>query len=240
MNPPAATSFRTGTSTTSSAANRRTSSSNDLARSVSPEDAPTRCAVCSQPLTVGERMFYFLEGGGEFPLCRACIAREQAEGGPGAARSPVAAPSKNIQFPDRGATDTGPGSPEFLTDVVRSFLMEELDRIDRTLDRVSETHPDLPIARGLEEEARQQLSSGRLADAVASLRDVRHILVGLERGRKHAPLSAPWDESVEALFDRVMARARAMARPNPTIPEEGGSMIPDSMPSPSKANGTPS
>ncbi len=102
-----------------------------------------------------------------------------------------------------------------------SFLEEELNRFDSSLDRVPETHPDLALARGLEDEARQQLSSGRLANAVASLRDVRRILITLERGRKRSSLSAPWDESVEALFDRVLARARAMTRPGSTLSRGG-------------------
>ncbi len=236
MNPPAPSTIPARFPTT----NPRKPPSKAFARSVSPEDAPTQCAVCSQPLSVGERMFYFLEGGGEFPLCRACIAREQSEGAPGGDRSHALGSSKNVQYPDPGAADGSAGNPEFLTEVVRSFLLEELDRFDHTLDRVPETHPDLPVARGLEEEARQQLSSGRLADAVASLRDVRRILVAFERARKRTPLSAPWDESVEALFDRVMARARAMTRVNPPSPEEGASMIPDSMQSPANTNGTPS
>ncbi|MGA7475966.1 MAG: hypothetical protein WBW47_01950 [Thermoplasmata archaeon] len=240
MNPPGVGPFRTGASRSSPATDRAKPSLKDAARSVSPEEAPKQCSACSQPLSVGERMFYFLEGGGELPLCRACIVREQSEGAPGGGRPPALVSSKNVQYPDREIADDRAGSSDLLTDVVRSFLEEELDRFDSSLDRVPETHPDLALARGLEDEARQQLSSGRLADAVASLRDVRRILITLERGRKRSSLSAPWDESVEALFDRVLARARAMTRPGQPSPEEGGTMIPASMQGSSNSTGASS
>jgi hypothetical protein len=116
-----------------------------------------------------------------------------------------------------------------LLDVVRSFLEEEFDRIDVALGRVPETHPDLVLAQNLEDEARRQLSQGQLVETVGSLRDVRRMLPSLERGRKYSPLTAPWDESVEEMFDRVLARARAMARPREPSTEEGETMAAASM-----------
>ena len=199
---------RTGTSRRSPEYSRTRSPTGDPSPTVTPEDAPKQCATCSRPLSVGERMFYFLEGGEEFPMCRACLAG-----------SPQRLPN-NTGPEMTGRSTEGSGG---LLDVVRTFLEEEFDRIDVALGRVPETHPDLPLAQNLEDDARRQLARGQLVEAVGCLRDVRRMLPSLERGRKYSPLTAPWDESVEEMFDRVLARARAMARPTePTAEEEGG------------------
>ena len=66
---------RAGTSRRPPEYGRTRSPTGDPSRTVTPEDAPKECANCSRPLSVGERMFYFLEGGGEFPMCRACLGR---------------------------------------------------------------------------------------------------------------------------------------------------------------------
>jgi len=170
-------------------------------------------------------MFYFLEGGGEFPMCRACLAGPSSGGPPGVGGISVAgSPQRLSNYSDPGIAGRSTEGTGGLLDVVRTFLEEEFDRIDVALGRVPETHPDLPLAESLEDEARRQLARGHLVEAVGSLRDVRRMLPSLERGRKYSPLTAPWDESVEEMFDRVLARARAMARPTAPTGEEEDSM----------------
>ena len=137
-------------------------------------------------------------------------------------------------------TGRSTGGSGGLLDVVRTFLEEEFDRIDVALGRVPETHPDLPLAQNLEDEARRELARGQLVEAVGSLRDVRRMLPSLERGRKVPPLTAPWDESVEEMFDRVLARARAMTRLTEPTAEEEGSMAAASIPRRGDATGASS
>jgi len=186
-------------------------------------------------------MFYFLEGGGEFPMCRACLAGQPTGGPPGVAgRSVAEHRPMGFAFPDPGIAGRSTSGSDGVLDVVRSFLEEEFDRVDVALGRVPETHPDLPLAQNLEDEARRQLSRGQLVEAVGSLRDVRRMLPSLERGRKYSPLTAPWDESVEEMFDRVLARARAMSRRPELTAEEEGSMAATSMPRQGHATGASS
>jgi hypothetical protein len=152
-------------------------------------------------------MFYFLEGAGASPTCRTCLARQRgdlnpAEGG--------LLPWDESASSLGGGGDGTAGRSDGLVDRVRSFLQEEFDRIDLALDHLPAKHPDLPMLRSLHDEGQQQLTDGRLHEALDSLADLRRILVAVDR--KGTPLTASWDESVEELFDRVVARSRAMAR----------------------------
>jgi len=192
----------------------------DGGTSVVGDQAPTVCAQCSQALSLGERMFYFLEGDGESPLCHRCIAGEE-EGELVHSSDPLEVISwHRVDAPTAFGGDRTEGSSE-LTRAVRSYLQEEFDHADVILDRAPSGHPDLALARSLRAETQQLFFSGQLADAVVLLRDLRRVLVGLDQGRKRSPLAAPWDESVEELFDRVQARSSAMARGAP-LPESRG------------------
>lgn len=172
-------------------------------------------------------MFYFLEGAGSHPLCRSCLARQEAESAPDAGfwselrglELASRAGGKGEEGEFRGTND--------LTDSVRALLIEELDRIDVALERMPEREPDLPLLRALGEEARQEFHNGQLSAALLALRDLRRILSGRESARTQSPLTAPWDESVEELFDRVMARSRAMTRKPPATeePMEGADLL---------------
>jgi len=186
---------------------------------VSPDDAPRTCSACSEPLSLGERMFYFLEGAGSHPVCRDCLARQEAEAAPDAS---FWSELRGLEMASRsggGGAESGFQGSNDLARAVRSLLIEELDRVDVVLERMPEREPDLPLLRNLEEETRQELQTGQLSAALVALRDLRRILSGRESARVHPPLSAPWDESVEELFDRVMARSHAMIR-RPLPPEE--------------------
>lgn len=188
------------------------SASVDPATTVSADDAPRTCANCSGPLTVGERMFYFLEGAEARPICRACLARLEPPAGE-SADDWLDFESLGIPAP-AGETSSGEPSLESrgLTRAVRSLLIEEIDRIDLAIDRLAEKDPDLPFVRSLYEELRGAMSANQLAEALVSLRDLRRILTAKNLAPSRGSLTAPWDESVEELFDRVMARARAMSR----------------------------
>jgi len=160
-------------------------------------------------------MFYFLEGAGSAAACRACLVR----GGEGVpedfGRAPEVISWSQVDAPTAGLPGDRPGDLEI---AVRSFVQEEFDRIDVALDRIPNDAADLPLARSLRREAQDRYFARDLPQTVLLLRDLRRILSGLEQGRRRPPLTAPWDESVEELFDRVQARARAMIRPRQGIP----------------------
>jgi len=177
---------------------------------VTPEDAPRLCSDCRRPLSVAERMFYFLEGAGATPFCRLCLGR-------------VASADS------RGSTKAVPPPPADLSDAVRSLLEEEFRRIDDVLRQMDRDDPDTSLLQEVRDAGQHDLSRGLLADGVVSLTDARRILAARGgNGGLHSPLSAPWDESTEELFDRVAARARAMAhRSAAASPEED---LPESLP----------
>jgi len=159
-------------------------------------------------------MFYFLEGDGASPCCHACLA-VQEQGVIGRTSDPIEviswhrvdAPTETVEFlPEAGGE---------LRRAVESYLQDEFDRADVVLDRTSSDHPDLALARSLRIETQQLLFSGQMVEAIALLRDLRRVLAGLEQGRRRPSLAAPWDESVEELFDRVQARSTAMVRATP-------------------------
>jgi len=179
--------------------------------SVVADEVPTVCVQCSQALSLGERMFYFLEGDGASPLCHRCLASEE-EGELIHSTDPLEVISwHRVDAPTAFGDDRRDASTE-LTRAVRSYLQEEFDHADVILDRAPSSHPDLALAQSLRAETQQLFFSGQLADAMVLLRDLRRVLVGLEQGRKRPSLAAPWDESVEELFDRVQARSSAMSR----------------------------
>lgn len=172
-------------------------------------------------------MFYFLEGAGSRPVCRNCLARQETEAAPDAG---FWSELRGLEMATRsgtGAVSGGLPGPGDLTDAVRSLLVEELDRIGAALERTPESEPDLPLLWDLEKEARQHLRTGQLSAALLALRDLRRIFSGRENARAKPPLCAPWDESVEVLFDRVMARSRAMTRKSPAAeaPDESGEIL---------------
>jgi hypothetical protein len=43
-----------------------------------PETVVRRCSRCASPLSVSERMFYFIEARGSLPLCRGCAEETEA------------------------------------------------------------------------------------------------------------------------------------------------------------------
>jgi hypothetical protein len=43
-----------------------------------PETVVRRCSRCASPLSVAERMFYFIEARGSLPLCRSCAEETEA------------------------------------------------------------------------------------------------------------------------------------------------------------------
>jgi hypothetical protein len=157
-------------------------------------------------------MYYFLEGAGTEPICRACLSRSDPgvsrEWGPGEVSQLL---GKALDKRTRGAKE--------LRRAVRSLLLDELGRVEAALVRFPSQEPDAPLVRDLDAQLRRDVAENRLTDALATLRELRWVVSTIEGGRRRAPLSVPWDESVDELFERVMARSRAMAHP-PLTPEE--------------------
>jgi hypothetical protein len=185
-------------------------------------EAPAFCTKCSGPLSVGERMFYFLDSDSAPALCRDCLAGSEEGELVRSWDSLEVISWHRVDAPTASDLNRSDGAND-LTRAVRAYLQDEFDRADIVLDRVPSDHPDLALARSLRAETQQLLFSNQLAEAVALLRDLRRVLVGLEGGRRRAPLAAPWDESVEEMFDRVQARSTAMVRGAQTSPDVDGS-----------------
>jgi hypothetical protein len=175
-------------------------------------------------------MFYFLEGAGTPPTCRACLVRRQSAGDLETGEA-LALSSLNELDSRYGA---GKDGAKTLAHAVRTFLQDELDRIDIAVDHLAENHPDLPLIRSVQHDAQEHLSHDRLAEAIVSMSDLRRILTEIDRGRHRVPLSSPWDESIEELFDRVVARARAMARRDPLLLEGNGEAAEPTAPEPTR------
>ena len=168
-------------------------------------------------------MFYFLDGDSVPALCHDCLAVSE-EGQLMRSLDPLEIISwHRVDAPT--SLDSADSSSE-LTRALRAYLQDEFDRADVALDRAPSDHPDLGLARSLRAETQQLYFAGQLAEAVALLRDLRRVLVGIEGTRRRAPLAAPWDESVEELFDRVRARSTAMVRVSQKPGEETELSIP--------------
>jgi len=190
---------------------------------LSPDDAPRACEDCERSLTVGERMFYFLEGTGTRPVCRRCMIDADPDGAALeeewikiSARRPLRERYLRQRAEEGGRADA-------LAPEIRRFLNDEILRIEDAIDRLPEREPDRALLNDLVEELRDLVESNRLSEAVVALRDVRRIVSSVERGGDRPALLAPWDEDVEQLYDRVVARSRAMSRPlRSPIPEDSG------------------
>jgi hypothetical protein len=165
-------------------------------------------------------MFYFLDGVEATPLCRGCITRQERERallGVGTLERDLAAlPAP----PQEGSPMSLAMAPRDLGETVRTYLEEELDRIQTSLERLPEEDPGALLARQLEIKARQELAGSRLSEAVLCMGDLRRNLADLERSleRSGAAAPAPWDESVEEMLERVNARARALTPPSRRAP----------------------
>jgi hypothetical protein len=202
---------------------------------VSEDSAPRLCSTCSEPLSVAERMFYFLEGTDAVPRCRSCLGRQElrreitgAPPAPGATAAPLT--------PRERASAAGPGGRAGLNEMVRTYIREELDRIDTTLRQVPENDAEVPVVRSLQEEALRELSDDRLPEAILWLGEIRRKLSDLDRDdeRPEEPPRADWDESVDEMYGRVSARAKALRQrrtaPAATAPPETAPQAPTPSP----------
>ena len=177
-----------------------------------PQNIIRRCSKCAAPLTVAERMFYFLEAIDAPPLCRPCLvqaSRSQpsplpplARGGP-ADRAPTLSSSRPL--PSESPVDTA----------IRIYLREELERAKLTLLHVPETDPRAQAIRGLYQDAFQQLSSDRLLDAIITVRDLRETIAVAESPGAAIPAvpgtppAAPTGPTLEST-DAAAKRAREL------------------------------
>ena len=179
------------------------------------------CAGCSGTLTVGERMFYFLEGVDAPPICRACLSRagNTADGLPEV--RPGARPTVVPEFSRAPAPlDAAARGPPELSLAVRRYLDEELSRSERLLDRVSPGSPDTDRARELHRAAVTESARDRLPEAVLLAADLRRTLTRLENPPPRSTDRAFWSGEVDEMLREVLERARAIdARAKADAPE---------------------
>ena len=189
-----------------------------------PQNIIRRCSKCAAPLTVAERMFYFLEAIDAPPLCRPCLVastRSQPSPLPAAPRPGVSGPtgpapavSAGRSLPSESPVDTA----------IRIYLREELERAKLTLAHVPDTSSRAQSVRGLYQDAYQQLSTDRLLDAIITVRDLREAIAGLEgaiapAGPTVAP-SPPTPPPAAEPVDATVKRARELASQSSPPPGE--------------------
>ena len=115
-----------------------------------------------------------------------------------------------------------------LHEAIPASLEEELGRHEVTLNSYPDDHPPSAIARRLHVEASRHLKKGRLSDAVASVRELRHQLevlanepLPVEAPAPSAEASAPpLDETESAALDRLLKKARSLAARVRTLPPD--------------------
>lgn len=115
-----------------------------------------------------------------------------------------------------------------LHEAIPVSLEEELGRHEATLNGYPDDHPPSAIARRLHVEATRHLKKGRLSDAVASVRELRHQLEILAKeppptAAPSAPSEAagpPLDESEGEALDRLLKKARTLAARVRTLPPD--------------------
>jgi len=180
-----------------------------------PQNIIRRCSKCAAPLTVAERMFYFLEALDAPPLCRPCLVqstRSQPSPLPAAPRlgvsgpiAPTPAVSAGRTLPSESPVDTA----------IRIYLREELERAKLTLAHLPDTYTGVQSVRGLYQDAYQQLSTDRLLDAIITVRDLREAIAVLEVTAAPVgpatPLSPPTPAPPTEPVDAAVKRARELA-----------------------------
>lgn len=178
-----------------------------------PQNVVRRCSKCAAPLTVAERMFYFLEAIDAYPLCRPCLVQASRSGPlPFLSAVPAGPMSPADRAPSLPSTRTLPSESPVDT-AIRIYLREELERAKLTLAHLPETDPGAQPIRGLFQEAYQQLSADRLLDAIITVRDLREIMIDFESSSRTAPAvpgPAPTASPPEPV-DEATKRARELA-----------------------------
>jgi hypothetical protein len=115
-----------------------------------------------------------------------------------------------------------------LHEAIPTSLEEELGRHETVLDRYPDDHAPSAAARRLHTEASRHLKTGRLTDAVQSVRELRREVERLEQSRElhdvavgatPAPEIAPAETESETL-DRLLKKARSLAGRVRTLPPD--------------------
>ncbi len=170
------------------------------------------CTCCSGTLSVGERMFYFLEGVDAPPVCRACLSRAGgASDGSTETRRSVS-PTVVPEF-SRAAVpaEAAARDPPELSRAVRRYLDEELARSERLLDSAPPGSPDTDRARELHRAAMDESAKDRLPEAVLLAADLRRTLSRVENPPPRSTAPAFWSAEVDEMLREVLERARAIA-----------------------------
>jgi len=142
-------------------------------------------------------------------------------------RGLLAAPNVTIDRLD-SASQTASRAVMLLNEALPKALEEELARHDGTLGGLRPEHPPVQQARALHQEAVRQLRRGRLNEATASIRELRAILLLME---KEPPVVEAPTEATAApessgpintteFLQRLLAKARDLAARVRTLPSE--------------------
>lgn len=129
------------------------------------------CSKCSRPLSVGERMFYFLEAVNTPALCRICVLEQEREiTSPEAVTEEAPAPTEMPSATTRNGT--GPTSPPERPRDDASRRRPRIHVVGEDLGS-DELHDMLPSgARQLRLAASHYVEEGRLDEAIDCIREL--------------------------------------------------------------------
>ncbi len=156
------------------------------------------CSRCSRPLSVGERMFYFLEAVNTPALCRICVLDQERE---------ITSPedSSSARAPPEVAGRTAPSEPRTLPPAARaarrtpSSVPEMTREYGVTGRGVLSAREPLPLsgARHLRRAASHYVAEGRLEEAIECIRELATELAIADRPvPARSPEVRPTPESV--------------------------------------------
>lgn len=156
------------------------------------------CSRCSRPLSVGERMFYFLEAVNTPALCRICVLDQERE---------ITSPenSSSTRATPELAGRTAPSESSTLPPPARaarrtpSSVPEEIHEHAATGREVLSAREPLPLsgARHLRRAASHYVAEGRLEEAIECIRELAAELAVAERPvSAHSPEVRPTSESI--------------------------------------------
>lgn len=112
-----------------------------------------------------------------------------------------------------------------LHEAVPSALNEELERVEKVIDRYPEDHVPSAVAKRLHLEATRHLKKGRLTEAVRSVQELRRELAELQAAAAASPSAAAVApsaavETEDEMLDRLLKKAWSLAARIRTLPPD--------------------
>jgi hypothetical protein len=112
-----------------------------------------------------------------------------------------------------------------LHEAIPSALTEELERVEKVLDRYPEEHAASAVAKRMHLEATRHLKKGRFTEAVRTVQDLRRELAELEVAAAASPAAAPPPpatpgETEDEMLGRLLKKARLLASRIRTLPAD--------------------